>query len=88
MKIPDFHFIYFYIPFLFFFNTKSIEFYSSGITQSPNVGLPVVPKVDTTIRAKRLMKEFKEIVKSQNGRAEPIFSVNYSPKMLFPFVEN
>ncbi|CAO1349880.1 unnamed protein product [Diamesa hyperborea] len=46
-----------------------------GISQSPNVSLPVVPKVDTTIRAKRLMKEFKEIVKSQSGRAEPIFSV-------------
>ena len=74
-KIPDFH--AFSSISLFFF--KSIQPCSSGISQSPNVGLPVVPKVDTTIRAKRLMKEFKEIIKSQSGRAEPIFSVNYSP---------
>lgn len=29
--------------------------------------LPVVPKLDTTIRAKRLMKEFKELQKQLSG---------------------
>lgn len=38
--------------------------------------LPIVPKVDTTIRTKRLMKEFRELQKSQNNRSEKIFSVN------------
>jgi hypothetical protein len=38
--------------------------------------LPIVPKIDTTIRTKRLMKEFRELQKSQGGRSDKIFSVN------------
>jgi hypothetical protein len=35
-----------------------------------------VPKFDSTIRAKRLMKELRELQKSQNDRSEKIFSVS------------
>lgn len=44
-----------------------------GISPSPN---NTVPKpVDTTIRARRLMKEYKEIQRLQGLRADPIFTV-------------
>jgi hypothetical protein len=52
-------------------------------TSSSKSKLPIVPKIDTTIRAKRLMKEFRELQKSQNDRNEKIFSVNLLMK-IFP----
>lgn len=45
--------------------------------------LPIVPKIDTTIRAKRLMKEFRELQKSQNDRSEKIFSAELINDNLF-----
>jgi len=45
--------------------------------------LPLAPKIDTTIRAKRLMKEFRELQKSQDSRSEKIFSAELIDDNLF-----
>lgn len=44
-----------------------------GVSPSPNNG--VTKPIDTTIRARRLMKEYKEIQRLQSLRPDPIFTV-------------
>lgn len=45
--------------------------------------LPIVPKVDTTIRAKRLMKELKELQKHGGSEDNRIFSVRLRLKKIY-----
>lgn len=65
-----------------FFNAlKFIHSSTIAPTSSSKKKLPIVPKIDTTIRAKRLMKEFRELQKSQNERDEKMFSVNLMTRL-------
>lgn len=49
-------------------------FLLSGVSPSPGVSIP--KPLDSTIRARRLMKEYKEIQKIQTARPDPIFTVS------------
>lgn len=51
-------------------------FYYSGVSPSPNTGVSIPKPLDSTIRARRLMKEYKEIQKIQTARPDPIFTVS------------
>lgn len=61
------------------FNIKLIFnyfFYYSGVSPGPNTGVSIPKPLDSTIRARRLMKEYKEIQKIQTARPDPIFTVS------------
>lgn len=52
-----------------------VIYFCRGISPSPNNA--VTKPTDTTIRARRLMKEYKEIQRLQSLRADPIFTVSF-----------
>lgn len=58
-------------------------FYYSGVSPSPNTGVSIPKPLDSTIRARRLMKEYKEIQKIQTARPDPIFTVCLKVSFLF-----
>ncbi|GAB0087137.1 Ubiquitin-conjugating enzyme E2Q-like protein CG4502 [Sergentomyia squamirostris] len=54
-----------------------------GVSPSPSAGPVQIPKaIDTTIRARRLMKEYREIQR-QSSRPDPIFTVDLVNDNLF-----
>lgn len=46
-----------------------------GVSPASNTSVTIPKQVDTTIRARRLMKEYREIQKIQSLRPDPIFTV-------------
>ncbi|CRK93325.1 CLUMA_CG006866, isoform A [Clunio marinus] len=63
--------------------SKRIKCSTIAPNNSSKSKLPIVPKIDTTIRAKRLMKEFRELQKSKNDRNEKFFSAELINDNLF-----
>ncbi|XP_063701653.1 ubiquitin-conjugating enzyme E2Q-like protein 1 isoform X2 [Culicoides brevitarsis] len=46
-----------------------------AISPTSKLGVPVPKPIDTTIRSRRLMKEFKEIQRTQHSKPSPAFTV-------------
>jgi len=63
--------------------SKRIKCSTIAPSNSNKTKLSIAPKIDTTIRAKRLMKEFRELQKSQDDRSVKIFSAELINDNLF-----